>query len=65
MSMSSIIPLFVPIGRCGHEVTVHAAEGVVVGHRRLLQQLAVHGRTHDERFVDGLHGLVRRGAGGA
>merc|ERR1719284_2154828 len=33
------------ISRRCHEVGVHAAEGVVVGHRRLLQQLAVHGRT--------------------
>merc|ERR1719195_593549 len=47
----------------GHQFAVHAVEGVVVGHRRLLQQLAVHACTHDNHFVDGLHGCVWRDTG--
>merc|ERR1719192_1051640 len=38
---------------------VDAANGLVVGRRRLLQEVPVHGAAHDNGLVHGLEGLVR------
>merc|ERR1719468_948057 len=51
------------ISRRGHKFAVHASQGFVVSHCRITQHLAVNVCTHDNCFVEGLHGCVWRDTG--